>query len=102
MTHTPGPWDLYQPYSNVWQVFPAQDGDDHSICRVSMTYCEVGKGGKNVPSENEANARLIAAAPELLEALEGALIALDADTSRGRESWEDDAREAVAKARGQS
>jgi hypothetical protein len=48
----------------------------------------------------EANARLIAAAPELLEALEG-LLKLPPEESLERVEAERNARAAIAKARGQ-
>lgn len=61
--HTPGQWvatwsDV--PHSSIGEGWTV-DGEEHSICCLD--------GPRNV---NEANARLIAAAPDLLEALEQA------------------------------
>ncbi|MGH9462448.1 MAG: hypothetical protein ACRD1X_14625 [Vicinamibacteria bacterium] len=52
-SHTPGPW-----HANCFLV-TAENGR-------GVTHCGLGLGK---PEESEANARLIAAAPELLEAL---------------------------------
>ncbi len=56
MSHTPGPWTVIDPY-----------GDEFGV--------QMGRtGGFLVPGANtEANARLIAAAPELLDTLRGLL-----------------------------
>ena len=55
--HTPGPWEVL---------------DDRSMTSVVVEYgeiCDIVQDGRPA-SENLANARLIAAAPEMLEALE--------------------------------
>lgn len=67
MKHTPGPWKVeYENYGNgsfrEWfNVGPA---------RVYITDSRTAMEGLGQTAEAEANARLIAAAPELLEALE--------------------------------
>jgi len=63
MKHTPGPWTLEYDYS---LVMPAKDGN------------HIVTGGPIGPDESSreekrANARLIAAAPELLQALQDML-----------------------------
>jgi len=82
VSHTPGPWRLAESYR------PASA--DHGV----MTYAPyvVDTAGRNVAAamiggfedmrEVDANARLIAAAPALLEALEEA-VAFLADSHRG-------------------
>ena len=61
MTHTPGPWHYHlEPTLNRFAV-RAGFGGDRSIC---VTY---GAGMKSY--EAEANARLIAAAPDMLNLL---------------------------------
>ena len=70
-THTPGPWVIHKhgpesPYlGNVvreWQ----QDGMTHMrTITIQLKY--------DTPEVNEANAQLIAAAPDMLKALEGCL-----------------------------
>jgi hypothetical protein len=67
-----------------------------AICFTGSRYTEEGV------AQNEANARLIAAAPELYEALAMVVAALDASRDGGRypdfEVWETTARAALAKA----
>lgn len=58
--HTPGPWETNTLYSKV--ITPTKE-----ICDVSVNANEEGF----TYDEWRANARLIAAAPDLLEALEG-------------------------------
>jgi len=64
--HTPGPWDWSPHYKTgdgraTWSLIGSQDG-------YGILSCD---GDENSPQglNDEANARLIAAAPELLEAL---------------------------------
>lgn len=60
-SHTPGPWDIHgDPHSATYYV--------HGANRV----CDLAKpqGFSRTPRETEANARLIAAAPDLLLALQ--------------------------------
>ena len=71
--HTPGPWEPY------W---------------VSPSFWRITRQGKDIAA-TEANTRLMAAAPELLEALE-ALVGLWDDST-----W-DKARAAIAKAKGET
>ncbi len=54
--HTPGPWK----HDDIYGLIVTQDGAEIAACHAGRT------GGK---SETVPNARLIAAAPELLEAL---------------------------------
>lgn len=56
--HTPGPWSVDEPH----QVFASSVGEYVAITKV--------EDFETIPKDQcEANARLIAAAPELLEAL---------------------------------
>lgn len=73
--HTPGPWDNNAPHE---QTIKAKGKD------VATVYCS--------NKDWQANARLIAASPDLLEALEQLLKCPDAQS----EQW---AREAIAKAK---
>ena len=61
MPHTPGPWTARKE-GGTWYVEVGHDQDYFDIC-------ELFGGGDKM----EANARLIAAAPELLEALKKAI-----------------------------
>jgi hypothetical protein len=85
--HSPGPWH-YQQKSDVYTHIVRAD-KHRFICQLSHH------------PEAEANARLIAAAPELLEALKSATFALaliaQAD---GNESYLEVAHAAIAKAEG--
>jgi len=54
--HTPGPW-VYENYGGTVHVFLDNEYGTPSICKL-------------LSFDKNANARLIAAAPELLEALE--------------------------------
>lgn len=60
--YTPGPWAIYRD-GFLYGVRRSVDGWSQSICRVDW------KIQGNPDGEAQANARLIAAAPELLEAL---------------------------------
>lgn len=101
---TPGPWrigslesyDAYtgRPYRNVWA---GQVDAAHCIARAIE---EDGRGLSDV----DANARLIAAAPDLLAALEGLIDEQNGPPLVKRESqWQEAmvlARAAIKKARG--
>lgn len=60
--HTPGPWYLDEVSADDWQV--NSDLHDHCLFQITPTI-----GVESLTDEDKANARLIAAAPELLEAL---------------------------------
>lgn len=101
--HTPGPWEWSDKYRtadserNTWSLLGdggygilSCDGDENSPQ-------SLGKSG-------EANARLIAAAPELLDALRSMLVQFNFNTITGIVHDESavivKAREAIAKATG--
>ena len=98
--HTPGPWDV-EPKGSRHFV----DGAD------GLTVAYLDRAGVRERAEIEANARLIASAPELLAALEAAaelaegtvklLRQLDMESGRiAAECVLRDARAAIAKATG--
>lgn len=68
LQHTPGPWEAraenHGGYGARWSVGRAQVGPEHTLARVLSIN---GKTGTN-----EANACLMAAAPELYDALDEA------------------------------
>ena len=73
--YTHGPWELFN-VNGVLQV-DNRDGDGTSPCVVHWR----GFDGNDIDAdENEANAHLISAAPDLLEALEGLLQAVCGET----------------------
>lgn len=74
MNHTPGPWHLSRDKRTI---FAGTDSAGVLIRGIEQTIPQIayicGNGFGATLQEQEANARLIAAAPELLEALEDAL-----------------------------
>lgn len=59
-TYTPGPWLLHDQIDEIWT-----DSSDGMLANIFITdVC-----GENSLAEDRANARLMASAPELLEAL---------------------------------
>jgi hypothetical protein len=95
--HTPGPWEPIHGCKNEgFEVY----GPPHKDRSGSVQYL-VAK--LPYDSHAKANARLIAAAPGLLEALDRAVQDIDsgwADDAEDRFPWLIDARAAIAKARG--
>lgn len=91
--HTPGPWVARQEFSNRWRIEVPRDGFvPVSVAIVTTTVLEMGANDK----DTGANARLIAAAPDLLAACEFAL------TTPGMIKGRDAMMKAVAAARGLS
>lgn len=88
---TPGPWKAI----NALGVWIVGCGDDHLLTKIPAGSVDA-----------EANARLIAAAPELLDALNSlSAVCEQAQLRHGHGVWSqllDDARAAIAKARGES
>ncbi len=95
--HTPGPWDLYsahpaEQYVDVPVENPTEDQSHRSLFRIHHD--------DNVPQgEAEANAMLISAAPEMLEALERIA---DMDNAEGITAYQlaEIAQAAIQKAKG--
>lgn len=65
MTHTPGPWKFYDAYGSKHILFTRIGNYDETIL-------EAARSGIETWIANEDDARLIAAAPEMLEALKAA------------------------------
>jgi hypothetical protein len=64
-THTPGPWDAQTAQPHVTRAWHVRNRDiGRGVCDLSPAKWE-----DTSDAETEANARLIAAAPELLDAL---------------------------------
>lgn len=107
MTHTPGPWKAYQKQGTQGQGLPQWrihgPGVTGSVATVDFDLIQptITKQNENASS----NARLIAAAPELLEALKDCIEWLDRtgeSVSEGGKEYEyvTKAREAITKAKG--
>jgi hypothetical protein len=96
--HTPGPWSIRHAVDGSGDcgiIATRQDGALHHVV-VAEVFASIDHEDERSP-EVTANSRLIAAAPELLAALEALLPGADAmgwDTSA--------ARAAIAKAKGQA
>lgn len=104
--HTPGPWMLphfANPESKCDCGYVLNE--DYMGCIAEVKYSVDGDQADNPPwPEAQANARLIAAAPDLLEALQE-LIAMDEAQVFVKDPWDASfakAKAAVAKARGAS
>lgn len=108
--HTPAPWRV-QSDKNTTRVI----GDNGSLCGLHKTARNHIKGVSICPIELKANACLIAAAPELLEALEVVEAQIESfytatitnaksrdENTELKSAALDNVRAAIAKARGQS
>lgn len=89
--HTPGPWEAH--FEEAYYVTGPDRGRVAMMLNLKGAH---GLGGRRTGEESAANARLIAAAPELLAALE-CLCSFDKPLIQ--EDW-DNARAAIAKAKG--
>lgn len=92
---TPGPWKLHPNNDYIFSFKSLDDWDNpRPICSPAVIYKE--------NEENEANARLIAAAPELYDAVKELLYALQDDENWRTSGVYEDAEAALAKARGEA
>jgi hypothetical protein len=90
MKHTPGPWRISGTMTKYIEA-SLGNGWTQEIATVGPTEHDNGYG-----EQHRANARLIAAAPDLLEAME-----LIANTGMDAKQCRDTARAAIAKATGE-
>ena len=65
VTHTPGPWT----YDESWALIKGDDGSEIAAVHAARAF-RAPKGKDAFKDEPKANARLIAAAPDLLAALQ--------------------------------
>ncbi|WP_416425643.1 hypothetical protein RAM80_07770 [Pseudomonas sp. App30] len=93
--HTPGPW-LIDPVDNEY-IVPASEPDSIGIAIVSTIDPMQEKRRWWFGPESLANAKLIAAAPDLLEALQDLVTELGDDWNM-LHNYLDRARAAIAKA----
>lgn len=97
--HTPGPWTMHPRFSDGAEV---RSIAQVAWCGAAAAYGE--SGNQNIDAaEACANARLIAAAPDLLAVCEGLVAWWKADGISGNatlDALSDKARAAVAKAKG--
>jgi hypothetical protein len=108
--HTTGPWRL-EDRTYGWAVRGPYIGSLATVHDLAAQADGPPSDGDGTAEEMAANARLIAAAPDLLEALEGFVAQRERDHLPGTVGWsvfvEEDrlmvaARASIAKARGQS
>ena len=93
--HTPGPWVIAGSMNDDIR----ESSRDH--CTIATIRCYASH---NLATEKDANTRLIATAPELLEALERLVYLRDATFAASETDWTRGmvaARAAIAKARGE-
>lgn len=90
--HTPGPWILDYDNGSTQDILSLKHGG----------ICTVRRAGRHDNATFAANARLIAAAPELLEALEHALDVMEIHGVGIGCKTQDAARAAIAKAKGEA
>ena len=72
--HTPGPWTATQ-LNGAGDV--GIEAPKYGVCYIAECYSSMRCEGENASAEAAANGALIAAAPDLLEASQGALDALE-------------------------
>ena len=90
MKHTPGPWRVDD--GRILGNEPSVENDDVLIC-------DVASNNEALTDFDEANARLIAAAPDLLLACQAALALLEDNGQQGGPKWtKDTLRKAISKA----
>lgn len=94
--HTPGPWEIAGPADSQGEAFLIVAGDKN-IAYTGDTFDEEKHEGV-ITAEDEANARLIAAAPDLLAALRTLLAASRESTGNAASMDRIIAAEAVAAA----
>lgn len=95
--HTPGPWHVVH---NSWEYSSIGSVDDQLICRVEINNASTEKTQDAYEIIKEANAHLIAAAPELLEALEQLLPKLSQLQDESAFTWPEKIEKLIAKAKG--
>ena len=100
--HTPGPWEATRSAANRkrWSIFGNEwNGSERNRYKTSVAETSNWLS-TDPPEEVEANARLIAAAPELLEALMGLMRRVDIKTYTAGSIGDDldAARQAITRA----
>lgn len=96
--HTPGPWEV-DVDGTGWAIGPS----DRFVATIDIDHTIDENDTPLSDAECEANARLIAAAPDLLEALRFMLDAYVEDPwEANRSAAEEAARDAIARALGEA
>lgn len=97
--HTPGPWEILYAGQEEMDMSEAECiALDMPVASIGpINYCEFPAGSKQNIEREYADARLIASAPDLLEAAKVALQIVDRKTI-----WCDNLRAAIDKAEGRA
>ena len=103
--HTPGPWIVTDSGSNGVTTVRTTKGDLSAVAQIYYAAPYFGKMEEDSEANRQANAALIAAAPDLLEALKAlndAVCALNAEQARALDLVRPHllARAGIAKAEG--
>jgi hypothetical protein len=97
--HTPGPWTVFNPDDGECHRYPGIDSESETIIIYGNEDEVSGVRGQS-KEVAEANARLIAAAPELLEVLVEILPIAETMINSNHPTWKK-AKSAIAKATGE-
>lgn len=100
MTHTPGPWKLDGNSEDGWRI-RAQDSSLPGKITF-ITVAMIGGWASKYEKEETANVRLIAAAPDMLEALQSIIYHDERGQGQGYKEAMDKAAAVIAKAMGES
>jgi hypothetical protein len=96
MSHTPGPWKASDEVDAAW--VSGFNPNENVICDIVGRGYEADSGATIITDEDIDNANLIAAAPEMLEALERVL---QLQISESNDEIFAEVRAAIAKAKGE-
>jgi len=94
--HTPGPWVIVMGLSGHTSVYPIVDGEEIGKERVADVYCPLNIEGGHIG----ANARLIAAAPDMRVMIDRLVTLLAAFNDPDDMQTLEDARALLAKIEG--
>jgi hypothetical protein len=96
LNHTTGPWNVSEAVEEIHD-------DYYSIANLAEMeiVAYVGDGSSGYSPQRESNARLIAAAPDLLAALRATLALLTDPDAESADRVTDTVREAIARAEGE-
>lgn len=97
MSHTPAPWFIEGKTVYALEHYGWKKGVEQFCNRFTVS---IGRGQSNADGELEANARLIAAAPELLAACIEFVRKVDAGEAKSTRSYEQ-MKAAIAKSKGE-
>ena len=105
MNHTPGPWTIHNPSSPKQAAVIAREipgSSRRTVVAVIPDHLEFGTASVTDWNEQEANARLVAAAPDMLTTLQSilniALLMQQRDGGPWAKTIEHEARQALTKA----